>query len=395
MVDRAGAAEGEGVTSICVVVTARPSWGKLQTICEALQQMPDVELQIVACASALLERYGRVVDVVRKAGFRVAEEVYSVVEGENLVTSAKDLGAIGTELASVYRRLAPHVIVVCADRHEVLGAAAAGAYQHIPVAHLQGGERTGSIDDRVRDAITALADYHFPCTELAKHRVYGLTGAWDRIWHFGCSAVDLAKRAQLEPPVTDAELGGTGPQLDLNHPFLLVLFHPVTNEADDAERQMTEVLEACAQVHLPRVVLWPGQDAGAEGISKAIRGARERKPELVWRTVRNLPPTRFLRLLTQAGVLAGNSSAGIRESAYLGVPVVNVGLRQFGRERAKNVVDVPVQAKKIWQAIEAQRAHGRYPSSGLYGTGEAGQKIAEVLRECAKGSRSGAVSLGA
>jgi UDP-hydrolysing UDP-N-acetyl-D-glucosamine 2-epimerase len=375
---------------IAVVVTARPSWAKLFTICEALQAMPDVDLQIIACASALLERYGNVSKVIQAQGFTLAAECWSTYEGANLVTSVKETGALVSELGTAVIRLGPACVVVCADRHEVLAAAIAGSYQHIRVAHLQGGERTGSIDDRVRDSITSLADLHFPCTEQAAFRVYGLTGS-QHIYRFGCSAVDMAKRAISEPPVTSEELGGAGAPIDLERPYSVILQHPVTNEAEQAYAQMWSTLmgsEMCGQ----RVVLWPGQDAGADGISKAIREYQAEHGAL--HTVRNLPPSRFLKLLSQCEVLIGNSSAGIRESAYLGVPVVDIGTRQWGRERAKNVQWVPHDVTRIQQAIQQQSTAGFYPRSTLYGDGTSGQQIARVLRDVAHGStRPGEVEI--
>jgi GDP/UDP-N,N'-diacetylbacillosamine 2-epimerase (hydrolysing) len=364
---------------IAVIVTARPSWAKLMTICEALRAMPDVELQIVACASALLERYGKVVDVIKAQGFQVTEECWSVFEGGTLLTSAKETGALLSQLADTLRRLRPALALVCADRHEVVAAAQAAAYLHIPVAHLQGGERTGSIDDCCRDAVTSLSTYHFPCTEQAQFRVVNLTGAYDRVWAFGCSAVDLAKRAQDEPPVTEDELGGAGAVINLSKPFLILLQHPVTDEAEHAHAQMWETLHALP--NMPVVCLWPGQDAGAEGVSKAIREYQELYGTL--HTVRNLPPTRFLKLMSMCAVLVGNSSAGIRESAYLGTPVVDIGSRQRGRERAKNVTWAPHESAAIRAAITRQVEHGKYASSALYGRGDAGQQIAEKLMEIA------------
>lgn len=359
---------------VCVIVTARASWAKLQPICEALQGKPDVDLQIIACASALLERYGRVVDVIRSQGFIVGEEVYSVVEGETLRTSVQGTGGLCTALGAVFARLQPDAVVVMADRHEVLAAAQAAAYSHLPLVHCQGGERSGSIDDRVRDAITALADYHVTATELARYRVVSLTGAYDRVFNTGCPSIDIAKRALSEPPVTMKEIGGSGYRMYLGNPFVVVIQHPVTNEAEQARWQMQQTIQALGSHQA--VVLWPGEEAGAAGTSKAIR---EAGPTRFLHTVRNLLPIRFLKLLTQASVLVGNSSAGIREASYLGVPVVNIGTRQFGRERAKNVVDVPHDAEQIAQAIRTQIAHGPYPSSSLYGAGDAGEKIAEVI----------------
>lgn len=358
---------------IAIIVTARPSWAKLEPICRALKAMPDVELQIMACASALLERYGRVVDVIRQ-GYTVTEEVWSVYEGETRLTSAQETGALATALSGTLSRLRPDLVLVMADRHEVLGAAQAAACLHVPLVHCQGGERSGSVDDRVRDAITALADYHFPCTDLARFRVTALTGAYDRIWNYGCPSIDVAKEALDSPPVTNDELGGTGPAIDFNEPFVVVLQHPDTRFAEHAHAEMVETLEGVRGYQA--VVFWPGQDAGADGASKAIRGFAQ---SVGIRTVRNLSPSRFLRLLGQAACLVGNSSSGIREASFLGTPVVNVGLRQHGRERAKNVMDGPHDRAWIRLAVEHQIAHGRYPSSTLYGNGTAGPRIAQEL----------------
>ncbi len=362
---------------VAVVLTARPSWAKLEPVCRALQSRPEVELQIIACASALLERYGKVIDVVRK-DYPVAAEVWITYEGANLITSAKETGALLTELGATLWRLRSDVVVVCADRHEVLAAAQAGAYLHVPVLHLQGGERSGSIDDRVRDAITQLADYHCVATKRAALRVYGLTGDMDRVIVTGCPSIDLAKEARGSQPVTEQELGGAGASLDPQYPFLLILQHPVTSEAEAGE-QMRVTLEAASQIHLPRLVLWPGEDSGHDAMAKVIRSWIIAHPDQTWHTLRNLPPQRFLRLMTQAACVLGNSSAGIREASFLGVPVVNIGTRQHGRERGPNVRDVPHDVDAIVSATKEQIRHGRYPTSALYGRGDAGERIAAVL----------------
>lgn len=370
---------------IAIIITARPSYARIKTAITALIAR-GVEVHILACASALLERYGKVVDVIRQDFLQTPiTECWSTYEGANLVTSVKETGAITAELASVLSQLRPDWALVVADRHEVLGAAQAAAYLHLPLVHVQGGERTGSIDDKVRDSITQLADVHFVATRRAKHRVYGLTGAWPDIYVTGCPSIDLARQAVHEPFVTGREIGGSGLGLWAGHVLnrpIVVLQHSVTNEASEATAQMRTTLTACLKAARPVLALWPGEDAGAEGISKVLR------VEQGWvHTVRNLPATRFLRLLTQCACLVGNSSVGIRECSYLGVPVVNIGTRQQGRERGPNVLDVPHDAVQIAVAIQRQIAHGRYPSSSLYGSGDAGEKIADVLcgvRERAK-----------
>lgn len=363
---------------VAVILTARPSWAKLEPVCRALKNREGVELQIIACASALLERYGKVVEVVRQTFPDVAiTECWTTYEGANLVTGAKETGALLVDLAAVLTRLQPvDAVVVCADRHEVLAAAQAASYLHLRLVHCQGGERSGSIDDKVRDAITALADIHCVCTEGAQYRVYSLTGDWSNIHLTGCPSIDLAKEALSDPPVMFGELGGSGAFIDVALPFLVILQHPNTEEANQAGEQMQITLEATARY--PRIVLFSGQDAGTDAMMKALREAqRSQKPNI--HSVRNLPPVTFLKLLTQCAVLVGNSSAGIREASFLGTPVVNVGTRQHGRERASNVLDVPHDVGAIEQAVERQIAHGRYPSSTLYGSGNAGEQIASVL----------------
>ena len=182
---------------VAVILTARPSWAKLEPVCRALRARPDVDLQIIACASALLERYGRVVDVVTAQGYEVAAECWSVYEGATLLTSAKETGALVSELASTLSHLRVERVVVCADRHEVLAGATAAANLHLPLVHLQGGERSGSIDDRIRNAVTQLANVHCVSTRRAQLRVWGMTGSEQVHWT-GCPSIDIAKEAQAD-----------------------------------------------------------------------------------------------------------------------------------------------------------------------------------------------------
>lgn len=358
---------------VAVILTARPSYAKLRPVIAALVAR-SVDVQLIVCASALLERYGAVVNVVRKDFPDVPiTEVWSTLEGSTLLTSAKETGILLNGLADTLSMWRPDGVLICADRHEVLGAAQAAAYCGVPLFHLQGGESSGSIDDKVRDAITHLADVHCVCTEFARGRVYGLIGDWDQIHLTGCPSIDEAKAALQGPPVTLDELSGVGASINLAQPFITILQHSVTSEVERAADDLDRSIVACLATGFPTVVFWPGQDAGAEAMSKRIR---------LWdgkiRAVRNLPPQRFLKLLTQTACLIGNSSAGIREASYLGVPVVNVGLRQQNRQRGPNVIDV-MAVNGIYPAIAEQIAHGPYPSSTLYGDGAAAARIANVI----------------
>ncbi len=361
---------------IAVVITARASFAKLETV---IQHLSDYTLYI--CGSALLDRYGNLLEIVkRRFPDAPVVPIYSHVDGGLPVSSAKSAGLLTTELAGHFHRDKPSMVVVMADRSEVLAAAQAAAYLNIPVAHIQGGERTGSIDDRCRDAITQLAVYHFPATHLSGLRVYALTGS-NRVYVTGCPSIDIAKAAVSEPPVTKKELSGSGSDIDPNGPFVFLLQHSDTDVWEESFQQMTATLNGLSHVNLPIIAQWPNADAGTDRISKALRVWRDRHPEVPLRTVPNYEPTRFLRLVSQTSVLVGNSSAGIRECSWLGVPVVNIGNRQLGRERAGNVADVPYNSEMITGAVKRQVAHGKYPCSTLYGKGDAGEKIAKILKD--------------
>jgi UDP-hydrolysing UDP-N-acetyl-D-glucosamine 2-epimerase len=357
------------VKRIAVVVTARPSYSRIRSALAALRSRGDVEVFVIAGASAVVTRYGRIADQIHRDGFLVAEEVSSVVEDDTLANSALSTGLLLSQLAGAFKRLRPDVVVSIADRHETLATAIAASYQHIPLCHIQGGEVTGSIDDRVRNAVTQLADVHCVASNDAAARVNRMRPGAE-IHVTGCPSIDLAAEA--------VRLGPLGTQhMDVmpavcRDPFVVVLQHPVTSEAAVASAQMEATVSALEGINA--VYFWPGEDAGGAAMSKALRLAG------VQPVLRNLPPLDFLRLLLASECLVGNSSVGIRECSFLSVPVVNVGSRQEGRQRSVNVIDVDHDPEHIRQAVEqAKRFKGRLHRSVIYGDGHAGERIAAVL----------------
>ena len=372
---------------IGIVVTARASWAKWETVVEVLDTA-GTPVTIYACGQAVLPDYGEVVKIIRARFPRIpVVEIWTHAEGTTPLTAAKAAGALTSDLASHFHRDKPDVVAVMADRSEVLAAAQAAAYLGITLAHVQGGERTGSIDDRVRDAITSLSDWHFPATKRASMRVYGITGHDpSRIIVSGCPSIDVCEAARHDPPITVKDLSGAGNPVDPAGRFALCLQHADTTSWKDAYQQMMATLFALESVNIPVLIQWPNADAGGEGIAKAIRVFRNDHPAVAFHTLPNMPPRRFLRLMLQAKVLVGNSSCGIRESSFLGVPSVTIGDRQQGRERAANVISVPYKEAAIAAAILQQIAHGPYRSSTLYGHGRAGQLIATKLQEIAHAS---------
>ena len=367
---------------VCVVITARPSYARIKTVLEAIEAHPDLQLQLVIGASALLERYGPVIDVIRADGFEPDAVVYMVVEGENLVTTAKSTGLGVVELATIFDNLKPDVVVSVADRYETIATAIAASYLNIPVAHVQGGEVTGSIDEKVRHAVTKLSNLHFVSTEQSAQRVIRMGEEPDTVHVTGCPSVDLAARIDAETRDgfdAFARYGGVGEPFDLDAGYIVVMQHPVTTEYEDSREQIQETLEAVARLETPAFWFWPNVDAGADGISKGIRHFRETRPISDICFFKNLTPEDFLRLLVDSRCLIGNSSVGIREASYLGVPVVNIGNRQVGRERGPNVLDVGYDRVGIAEAVRRHLSNGRYPASNLYGDGGAGVRITELL----------------
>lgn len=367
---------------VATVVTARPSYARIKTALQAIQQHPDLELQLIVAASALLDRYGNIVQYIEKDGFEVAARVYIVLEGENLVTSAKSTGLGIMELATIFDNLQPDVVVTVADRYETLASAVAAAYMNIPVAHVQGGEKTGSIDERVRHAVTKLADLHFPATKNAGERILRMGEDPKTVFVTGCPSIDLAKMVAKDPDLTFSpfeKYGGVGTSSDLSNGYVVVMQHPVTTQYEESRSQIEATLEAVEASDLPAMWFWPNVDAGSDGISRGIRIFREKGRGKKFHFFKNMEPIDFLRLVYNSKAIIGNSSVGIRECSFLGTPAVNIGDRQAGRERGKNVIDVPYSSKEIMMALTSHFANGRYAQDHLYGDGMAGPRIAEHL----------------
>jgi UDP-hydrolysing UDP-N-acetyl-D-glucosamine 2-epimerase len=367
---------------VCVVVTARPSYSRIKTALKAINESPDLELQLVVAASALLDRYGDAVEYIERDGFEIKARVHMVLEGGNLAAMAKTTGIGLLELSTVFDNLKPDVVVTVADRFETMATAVAASYMNIPVAHVQGGEVTGSIDEKVRHAVTKLADLHFVSSQKAAERVLRMGEEPASVYVTGCPSIDLAAEILCDPQLgfdPFARYGGVGDLMDLADGYIVVMQHPVTTEYRLAREQVEETLSAVREVDLPVLWFWPNVDAGTDGTSNGIRAFREREKPRGFHFFKNMAPTDFLRLLYNSRCLVGNSSVGVRECSFLGVPVVNIGTRQMGRDRGRNVVDVDYHRADIVRAIGDHLANGSYASDPLYGDGRAGSRIAELL----------------
>ena len=369
---------------ICAVITARPSYSRVKTALQAIKDHPNLELQLVVAGSALLDRYGNAVNFIEKDGFTINEKVFMVLEGENKTAMAKTTGLGVMELANVFYNLQPDAVLTIADRFETIATSIAAAYQNIPLIHLQGGEVTGNIDEKVRHANTKLADIHFVTSEDAKARVIKMGEDEAYVFNTGCPSIDLAANALTSPDLSFdpfVKYGGVGAQFSPSDDYVVVMQHPVTTEYHEAKADVIKTLEVIDEMQLPAFWFWPNVDAGADGTSNGIRSYREKNNPKNIRFFKNMEPDDFLRLLINSKCLIGNSSVGIRECSFLGVPVVNIGTRQNRRLRGHNVLDVPYEKSEIKKAVQSQLDHPQNQKSSIYGNGDSGKKIANILAE--------------
>lgn len=367
---------------IAVVITARPSYSRVKTVLKAIQNHSDLELQLIVAASALLDRYGSAVNYIEKDGFTIDAKVFNVLEGENLTAAAKTTGIGILELSTVFDNLKPDIVVTVADRFETMATAISASYMNIPLAHIQGGEVTGNIDEKVRHSITKLSDYHFVASESAKDRVIKLGENPDFVFNTGCPSIDIASDvAKIEGLNFNPyqKYGGVGAEPDLSNGYLVVMQHPVTTEYQDSRKHIEQTLFAINELDIPTLWFWPNVDAGADGTSTGIRSFREKNKLEKVHFFKNMEGDDFLVLLNNAKVLIGNSSVGIRECAYLGVPVINIGSRQNKRDRGNNVIDVDYSKEDIINAVNFILKKGKSEASSVYGGGNAGINIAELL----------------
>lgn len=346
---------------------------------DAIKEHRKLELQVIAAGSMVLERFDQPTALVKSDGFPVNSCVYMELEGSTPTTMAKSVGFGVVEFASELQRLSPDVVLVIGDRYEALAATLAASFMNIPVAHVQGGEVSGSIDESTRHAMSKYAQYHFPSTQQAADFLVRMGEREKTILTVGCPSSDLAAQLDRSLPLDFINESGSGTDLDPAAPYLLAVFHPTTTEFGAEGEQIEELLHGLDRVGLQTLLLWPNIDAGSDRISKAIRVFRAELRDRWLRIITNLTPDQYLLTLARASCAVGNSSSFVRDASYFGTPVVLVGNRQRGRETASNVVGVSPRRDLIAQAVTAQVEHRSYPPSDLYGDGQVSTRIATAL----------------
>tara|TARA_Y100000310_G_scaffold341747_1_gene441905 strand:+ start:3890 stop:5050 length:1161 start_codon:yes stop_codon:yes gene_type:complete len=364
---------------ICFVITSKIHYARNKLILKELKKRKDIELQIIVGGSAILPQHGDVPQLLEQDGFLYDGKITMNLEGGDTLAMAKTTGLGIIEFTTSFDNLKPDIVIVRGDRFEILAATIAASYLNIPVAHIEGGDVTGSIDEAVRHSITKLSHIHFVTNNKSGERVRAMGENPKYIFNYGAPELEFVAQNSFDITTNDVNKLGVGDIVDIEKPFLVVMQHPVTTELGDNRRHVEETLHAVHNLGVPTIWFWPNIDAGTDEISKGIRSFREKNnPEHV-RFIKYLPPEQFIGLLKKAWCLVGNSSAGIKESTLLGLPVVNVGTRQNGRMRGKNVIDTPHKRTIIKKAIEKQIKRNKYKSDTLYYKKGTAKKIAEKL----------------
>jgi len=366
---------------ICFPITSRAYYGRSQLLIRKLHDHPAIELELMLGGSILLDKYSRhIAEDIAAGGFTISASLFNVIEGGNHVAMAKTACLTALEFTNGFHTTDPDIVVICGDRFEQLAIAMAAAYLNKTIAHIEGGDVSGSIDESVRHAITKLAHFHFVTNEDAERRVLAM--GEDPQYVFNTGSLDVEVASELDAAITNETINryGVGHEVDVTRPFLLVIQHPVTTERQN-RRHVEETLKAVTALAMPTIWIWPNPDAGTGEVADLLRNFRENAGHRAdtMRFITDLPVNEFIALLKGTTCLIGNSSAGIKECSYLGTPVVNIGVRQQGRLHADNVVHAADESVSILDAVRQQMAHGRYPSSAIYHKPAASQTIVDLL----------------
>ena len=362
---------------ILVVLVDRANYGRMKPVMSELKSRDSVDLQVLCAGTMLLERFGKVAEIVENDGFNVTSKVYMEVEGSNPTTMSKSIGLGIIDFSNEFHKINPDIVLLIGDRYEAHAATVAAAYMNLVVAHIQGGEVSGSIDESCRHAISKLSHIHFPSTKRSADYLIRMGEEKKYVHNFGCPVGDYI--LSLPDDLKNKDIsGGIGASIDFEQKFILVIFHPVTTNFISRD-QIQNVLEVLHKKKTQVIWLWPNIDAGADVISTTIRSFREKNDTSWLYLIKNFKPETFQKILKKACCAIGNSSSFIRDTTFSGTPVVLVGNRQVGREHGENLIESSFNKDDLDKNINHQINHGRYEGINLYGEGNSSAKIVNEL----------------
>lgn len=362
---------------VVVVTGTRADYGIYYSVLKAIEKHPDLELSLVVTGMHLSPEFGNTVREIEKDGFKIDATVDMLLSADTGSAIAKSVGIGLMGMAQAFEALNPDIMVVLGDRGEMLAAAIAAEYMNIPIAHIHGGDLTGTVDEIVRHAITKLSHIHFTATPKSAERVLKLGEEKIRVYVVGSPSIDYIKNLKLIKRSVMEQMFN----LDTSKPILLMTQHPVSTEIEHTEKQIRETMEALVELKEQTIVTYPNSDWGGRIIIRVIQQYQD-QPFL--KIYKNLSQDDYLNLLKLVDVMVGNSSSGIIEAPSFGLPVVNIGTRQDGRERAENVIDVGYNKDEIVSAVRKALFDEDFKKRAKqcinpYGDGNTGPRIADIL----------------
>lgn len=300
---------------------------------------------------------------------------------------AKSTGLAILEITNVLESLRPDYVLTVGDRYETISTAIASSYMNIPLIHTMGGEVSGTIDESVRHAVTKFSNIHFAATKKARENIIRMGELRKNVYNVGCPRIDEVKRI-ISNKVTNNKLNeiinstGVGSNLDLAKPFITIMYHPVTTEFGEGEKQIYNILRAINEFNIQKIFFWPNADAGYEDIARGIRKWREKNGDDNSRYIKNLEQKYFYNILDKSICMLGNSSSGLREGCFIGIKNICIGTRQNGREIGKNTVMISNNFNKIRDSLKnALKSNKKKIKDLKYGDGNAGEKIVKILEK--------------
>ena len=374
----------------------RADYPRVKKVLEKIKTNRNFELKIIVSGTHLLKEFGNTVNEIKSDGFKVNHKISFLVEGGKLENIAQSCGIAMNNFPSIIEKYKPDYIFVIGDRFDVLPIASTAMLMNIPLAHSMGGERSGTIDESIRHAISKMANLHFVANADAMERLKKMGELSETIFNVGCPRIDyinetvkkFKKGNMLSSQTIFKKFGGVGDEFDMTEDdFLLVSFHPVTTEYNNLRKLTRNLLSALKKSKMKVIMLWPNADAGNDFISKEIRIYREKySPDWLY-LFKNLPVEVYLQLMYSCKCLIGNSSSAVREGEFMGVRAVNIGTRQNARLRGKNLIDCDYSEESILKAITKQiKSKGVIKSDYLYGSGNSAEKVAKILAKTTIGN---------
>lgn len=367
---------------ICAVIVDRANYGRLWPVLKEIKNDSKFDLKIICTGTMVLERFGTAKNVVENDGFEISKYSYNEIEGSSPESMSRSIGLSILDHTNFYTELKPDIVLIIGDRYEALGATIAAAYSNYFIAHIQGGEVSGSIDECARHAISKFSHLHFPSTERSKEFLIKMGENPKMVHNVGCPVGDYI--LQLDSNIDSNYINsiGVGSNFDLERPFLLVIYHPDTKDFGQEGKNVINILSALENIGLPCLWIWPNIDAGSNDISKELRRFRENNKSNTWlHLIKNIEPQIFQKLLSQTSCAVGNSSSFVRDSTFVGTPVVLIGERQNHREKGANCITTEASTELLTEAINTQLKHGRYKPDNTYGVGDSSIKIVKILKE--------------